>query len=727
VFVGTDDYGITIYDISDPTDVEVVGTWTNGGVFYGPMAVTNDLLYAALNTDLAVLSVSNPAAPALLGEIRVSSTNTASSIQDVVVRGGYAYCANFAEGLKTIDISDPAAMVITATNEYEAVGVCDYAARGLDIESGTLFMCQDGYGLMSFDLTDPAAPTLMDNWIGSNNPFPYDYLDDVDVEGAIAYVIGGERFWTVDVSDPSNMVELAYWRNGGGGAGDYGIKIHDIDVDGDLVYLPTGQGIYTNATGQHLDYGGLRLMDVTDANTPTPHDGRYFTNGRGWDMKVLSDIVYVANYHSGVHIVNTTNLTREAGINLWTRIGRFDTDGIAKGIDVTDGGDTVLVADGENGLLVLDATDPAEMTIRSHLDTDDAQSVLYLNDKIYLSDYTNGLLVITNFNTPAIETNFFSGIPLKGLSSMGSIVYAAAGGQGVCSLQHDNKGGDDIWYTQQYNYGTDMGAVCSAYRLDAGRGMLWVADNQYGAVAIDLSDGMSYQGRFTNGMIQNVFADISDPDGDQIWAGGATNLVSFRAGDPVDRRNVLNKTDWWDDPEIKDLWAQGTNGIVIGVPSILYSFRTTLIDEDRDGMADQDEIGWWGSTDPGRHEDSDGDGLSNWGESLTGTDPSLEDTDGDGISDRDEYRVGSDPVSDSSVFAINLSGSVQVSLFNQFVVPWNSFEGHTYNLYRIADLTDTNGWTQILTNAPATPPVNTYTDTVFNAFSYFYRVESVEE
>ncbi|AKJ64422.1 hypothetical protein [Kiritimatiella glycovorans] len=726
VFVGADNYGLTIFDASTPSNLAVLCTWTNAHLFYGPMAAVGDRLYVAQNSDLTVLSISDPASPVLLGQLDVSNTNhpAPGSIRDVAVRGDYAYCANFTEGLKTVNISDPETMVITATNEYEGVGVCEYAARGLDIEGDTLFMCQDGYGLMAFDLSDPASPALIDNFISSHNPFPYDNLDDVDVEGTNAYVIGGKRFWIYGVSDPSNMVELAHWQNGSGGPTD-GIGIHDVDAEGDFVHLPTGWGTYTNAYGIQVDRGGLRLMDVTDKAAPEPR-GRFITSGQGWDMEILNDVAYVANYHSGVHIVNVTN---------WTRLGRYDTEGIAMGIDVTDGGDTLLVADGENGLVVLDATDPANMALQSHLDTDDARAVRYLNGRIYVADYTNGLLVATNLSVPTLQTNFFAGSPIQGLTTYGSKVYAAAGGLGVYSVYCEEKGSNETWHTEHYNYTIDMGKSASAYRLEAADGRLWVADNLNGVVAIDISSAaMSYEGLYTNGVVQNVFIEDHAPTGDYIWIGGGTNITSFRVGDPIDRRNTMSDEYWWQDPEIKDLWFAGTNGIFLGATQWkkyeygLRSFNTTRVDADEDGMADSDEMRWWGSTVPGRYDDTDGDGLSNWGESTTGTDPSLTDTDGDGVSDRDEYIAGTDPMSDGSCFSMDLDDPVyHLDLFDEFVLRWPSRAGRVYDLYRYSDLGDPSSRVQLLTNAPATPPMNIYTDTVFRIRSYMYRINVERE
>jgi hypothetical protein len=44
------------------------------------------------------------------------------------------------------------------------------------------------------------------------------------------------------------------------------------------------------------------------------------------------------------------------------------------------------------------------------------------------------------------------------------------------------------------------------------------------------------------------------------------------------------------------------------------------------------------------HIDSDGDGITDWGEELAGTDPDDPDSDDDGVLDGDEIAAGSDPL-----------------------------------------------------------------------------------
>jgi len=568
-------------------------------------------------------------------------------------------------------------------------------------------MIQDGYGVMSFDISDSNSISLITNFIPAGVSFPYDALSEVWVDGSNACVVGGTNLWTIDVSNPSNMIERGKWTTGGP-------VLSEVCLESNRACVASAWG---SIPGYGLDRGGVRTIDVSAFAAPSP-SGRYITSGRGWDLERLDDTAYVANYDSGLHIVNIGNVTS------MYRIGRYDTDGEAIGVEVTSDGQYALIADGSNGVVILDISSPSNITLHGWMDTDGyAEDVEYLNGRIYVADYTNGLLVMTNLASPVIETNFSRGIPLHGLATYGSKVFAAGGGFGVYSYQVEGKTGTDVWYTASYNYSSDVGGGISAQRLDAGQQMLWVADNLHGCVAIDCSSSnMSYLGYYDQALVQ----DLQVKDG-YVWNAAGSNIVSFPIGNPVDDRAILIYTYIWDPMQAKSVKCNRSNGVFtanVGPGTYRYglkSFEMNRVDDDEDGMRDSDEMAWFGTTDQGRTDDYDGDGLNDWGESINGTDPTDPDSDDDGASDYDEYAAGTDANNAGSFFAFE-QPVFQHDIFDEFVVTWPSVAGRMYDLFRWSDLTDTNSRVHLLTNAPATPPENSYTDTVFGAIMYFYQV-----
>jgi hypothetical protein len=104
------------------------------------------------------------------------------------------------------------------------------------------------------------------------------------------------------------------------------------------------------------------------------------------------------------------------------------------------------------------------------------------------------------------------------------------------------------------------------------------------------------------------------------------------------------------------------DGITDGYEMIVLGTDAHLADSDFDGMSDGLEVSLGldptvaDNPDPDAvwdvpedmQTDSDGDGITDWGEHLAGTDAHQADTDGDGVLDGDELAAGTDPLTANS-------------------------------------------------------------------------------
>ncbi|MBN1269831.1 MAG: hypothetical protein JXB04_09600, partial [Kiritimatiellae bacterium] len=95
------------------------------------------------------------------------------------------------------------------------------------------------------------------------------------------------------------------------------------------------------------------------------------------------------------------------------------------------------------------------------------------------------------------------------------------------------------------------------------------------------------------------------------------------------------------------------------------------------------------------------------------------DSDGDGMSDGAELYAGTDPTNASSGFAADGGKSSALGAAHG-VIRWPSQAGRTYSLYRATDFA--TGFAAVESHIGATPPMNTYTDQLPAATTY-YRVE----
>ncbi len=93
--------------------------------------------------------------------------------------------------------------------------------------------------------------------------------------------------------------------------------------------------------------------------------------------------------------------------------------------------------------------------------------------------------------------------------------------------------------------------------------------------------------------------------------------------------------------EVSETYAMTCAGV--GGTTVTDSITVSYADNDADGMPDVWETAIFGSLQNNGLGDTDGDGLTDSDEYVSGTDPKLIDTDGDGQSDADEIEFGSDP------------------------------------------------------------------------------------
>lgn len=123
--------------------------------------------------------------------------------------------------------------------------------------------------------------------------------------------------------------------------------------------------------------------------------------------------------------------------------------------------------------------------------------------------------------------------------------------------------------------------------------------------------------------------------------------------------------------------------------------------------------------------DTDGDGLldawemTNFGNLATAN--ATTDFDLDGQSDFNEYRAGTIPTNSASVFAFTeLSYSPQGG---SLVLKWQSVAGKQYSLENASNLLNP-AWQTLISNLPATPPINSCTTPPSTAPSLLFRLST---
>ncbi|MBT3252531.1 MAG: T9SS type A sorting domain-containing protein, partial [Candidatus Marinimicrobia bacterium] len=290
----------------DADGVDLVGRYTYG---YCPnVQARGEYVYSSNGTVFQVLDIHTLDA---LGEVI-----TESIVSGIAISGNYAYIANWSDGFKVIDITDPAVPVLVAQIDFP--GQCwdisvsgDYAYLGNDVE-----------GLRIIDISNPLAPTHISTFVPVETA-AFEYTQVIDT---IAYAASKSGLYILNVSDPSTPVQLGYSPAENGS---WSVAVVDT-----IAFLP--------------EFGsGIRLVNVADPTNPIEL-GYFPTPDQAYWVEVVDTLAYVAERWSGIQILDISDLTAPDSV------GMFPVE-YADGMHIQ--GDSLYLASSSWGLKQIDISD----------------------------------------------------------------------------------------------------------------------------------------------------------------------------------------------------------------------------------------------------------------------------------------------------------------------------------------------------------------------------------
>jgi hypothetical protein len=205
--------------------------WTESGAGYD---IAGDYAYLVGHGSFLVLSVADPAQPALVG-----SCGWDSIVKYVKVVGGYAYVADGWDGLHIASVADPAHPVEVGRCSLPGMSQC------VAVSGSHAYVVADSYGLRVVSIADPSNPTEVG------------YCDTpgraskVKVVGDYAYVAdisGGLRI--ISVRDPTHPAEVGAYIPG------LISNVATVEVSGDYAYL----GCFSDRS--------FRIISIADPTHP---------------------------------------------------------------------------------------------------------------------------------------------------------------------------------------------------------------------------------------------------------------------------------------------------------------------------------------------------------------------------------------------------------------------------------------------------------------------------
>jgi hypothetical protein len=194
LFTFCHDRGVQMFDISAGTPA-ILGSYDppQQDVFYeGGVAVGDSLYVAAHQRGIHILDIASPGSPAFVSELSLGD----NACWNVAESGGYLFVANGRFGLSVVDLGGGPAEV--------AVLPLPGLANDIVVSGGAAFLSLAAEGIASVDVSDPTDPVLLDRAPTMGNAFSMGAVGDMLAVGSYPYL---ERF---DIADPSD-ISLAGW------------------------------------------------------------------------------------------------------------------------------------------------------------------------------------------------------------------------------------------------------------------------------------------------------------------------------------------------------------------------------------------------------------------------------------------------------------------------------------------------------------------------------------
>lgn len=267
----------------------------NGNDCWGYVSASGrEYALMGLSNQLAVIEITNPAAPTIVGSISHSDSLWA----DVKVYGNYCYVSNeTGGGIDVVDLSNVDSGTVTLVQRFTGGGASSAHNVALNVDSGYLYLCGaniNGGALVAVSLADPANPAIAGSWTASA-AYTHDsqivtYTSGPYAGREIAFCAdGGTGFDIVDVTTKSAMFlvarrtypSLSYCHQGW------------LSEDRNYFYINDETDGINRTT----------IFDVSDIDNPVIV-GEYSAGVGATDHNqyVLGNFMYEADYHSGLRI-----------------------------------------------------------------------------------------------------------------------------------------------------------------------------------------------------------------------------------------------------------------------------------------------------------------------------------------------------------------------------------------------------------------------------------------
>lgn len=392
-FIADGDNGLHVVDISSPGEEVITGQLATS-VGAVDVAVDGDVAFLTLGfSGLLVIDMAIPETPTVVNSVASSGHSGGLAASD-----GFVYVAESNGGLRVINAVNPDPVPVLATLEAvegQTVALVDSdAGMVIGVAPGTELFGIQREGSLLLKTGSAVVP---------------DVVTDLVVRNGFAYLAEGQGGLEIfDVSEPGSFFSLGHIPYDG--------NVIDLDVVGEVVYFATGGTIF----------------GIYEKDSETAAEFR-IASGITTAVGVSDNVAYVANYNMQMHMVDVRDPAFPAGLGLIPVI-----EGSGEDIVVGSGVIYVITSDkfgrAKNGVAIYDTQIPQLPRPVSFLQLPSEPVEAALSGSmLYVALGDNGLEVIdvSDPTSPVrygevSATDFTSGITVTG-----GIAFIAGGAEGL--------------------------------------------------------------------------------------------------------------------------------------------------------------------------------------------------------------------------------------------------------------------------------------------------------
>ena len=690
------------------------------------VAVSGATVYLGAGSTLEIWDAANPASPARIGAIRLPGL-----IESLVAGGTTVYAAAGASGVHVVDVSTPAAPVHVAT--FDTSG----NAHRLALSGSTLYIADGLGGVRSLNVASPAAPALAGAYATAGS--------------ARAVLATGSSVVVLDSDEGVQIIttNAAATLNGAAPGVSAGLALAGVsgaviasDANGGLFRVTTtnaaapaisvstllpaaGQALAASASALYVAAGSAGLLSVNPATLAVLATNT--VNGEAADAALSGSTLYVAAGFGGCRIFSVASPLAPV------LLGTFGHP--ARAVDADIAGSTLILAGDEAGLQVHSLTNVANPEWVGTVAAATNPRCLAVTGSLAFVSEALGDLKIYDISNPAAPS-LLGAAAADGLATIRRLAVsgsrlAATDGHRINLLDISNPAAPVALASNVApGYVFDLAADSSRFYAACGGAGLRILDiatlGLVGSYATSPEPAMSVA-------LSGDYAYVGN-GGTTLWTLSVTNpaapgLVHTSAAGGFGgaaARSLIYSVDGQRTGTGLDVSAPLTPVASLSLSNLTFALRiraagdTVLVAEDEAGLslfsaavsADANHNGIPDDIDQQIVDANPSDGLTFIWDVQPGGD-----FDGDGVSNLAEALAGTSPVDSGSFFAISSGTPTTAGADRQFVVRWYSVNGKTYTLHKSTNLV--SGFTAVQAGIAGNYPINSYTDTVANATTYY--------